>query len=309
MDCSEYVDKFLSAHADGELASRERRLADSHVGGCTACRTRLAEERSLKVLVRQHTNIVKVPAEVHLRIRAAIGEMTDPNFIGRNLSTRGQDSDRRFLWPMRQTHVWAPIAAAAAVLLFLAVYSGRSGTPAPATQFHPVPVFDLAIIKYDSLTRYFVPNVPSDRNGTDFAWVMDRRDSGQPDAGMREDIGRSYSEADMPDDLFNFAPTGYQVSGGRLDRLTDGRPVTYTLYRGSRDAILDIGLKDPEMSAPVGAVYWIGMHSFYEYKGYSFCLTLSSPGHFVSITLTRAPLTELIRDVAMADALATSDDQ
>jgi hypothetical protein len=308
MDCSEYVDKFLSAHADGELASRERRLAENHVGGCPACRTRLAEERSLKVLVPQHTNIVKVPAEVRLRIRAAIGEMADPNFIGRNFTAREQDSDRRFLWEVRQTRVWAPIAAAAAVLLFLAVYSGRSGTPAPATQFHPVPVFDLAITKYDSLASYFVPNVPSDRNGSDFAWVMDR-ESGQPDAGMREDIGRSYSEADMPDDLFNFDPAGYQLSGGRLDRLADGRPVTYTLYRGGGDAILNIGLKDPRMSAPVGAVYWIGMRSFYQYKGYSFCLTFSPPGHFVSITLTRAPLTELIRDVAMADALAIGDDR
>jgi len=308
MDCREYVDKLVSAHADGALTPRERRLAESHLGTCPACRTRLAEERSLKVLVRQHANIVKVPAEVRLRIRAAIGEMADPSFIGRNSTPHTQDSSPRFLWPARQTRVWAPIAAAAALLLFLAVYSGRSGTPGPAAQFHPVPVFDLAIAKYDSLARDFVPNVPSDRNGSDFAWVMDR-EGARPDAGMREDIERSYSEANMPDDLFNFEPAGYRLGGGRLDHLADGRPVTYTLYRGRGDAILDIDLKDPQMSAPMGAVYWIGMRSFYQYKDYSFCLTFSQPGHFVSITLTRAPLTELIRDVAMADALTTGDER
>lgn len=308
MDCNEYVDKFLSAHADGELTSRERRFAENHLGGCPACRTLLAEERSLKVLVRQHTNVAKVPAEVRLRIRAAIGEMAGPNFVAPRPISRGQESARHFLLPVPQMRVWAPIAAAAVVLLSLAVYCGRSGTPVAAARFHPVPAFDLAIAKYDSLSRDFVPNVPNDSDGSDFAWVMDR-ESTQPDTGMREDIGRFYSEADMPDDLFNFDPAGYQLSGGRLDRLSDGRPVTYTLYRRGGDAILDVGLKDPQMSAPVGAVYWLGMRSFYQYKGYSFCLTFFPPGHAVSITLTRAPLSELIRDVALADAIAIGDDR
>jgi hypothetical protein len=90
--------------------------------------------------------------------------------------------------------------------------------------------------------------------------------------------------------------------------LPDGRPVTYTLYRRGPESILSLDLKDSQMSAPVGAVYWLGMRSFYEYKGYSLCVTFDSQYHSVSITVTRAPLTDLIRDIALSDAVATGSD-
>jgi hypothetical protein len=302
MDCSEYLDKFLSPHADGELTARERRKAEDHLEGCGPCRARMAEERSFKVLVREHAGMVRVPAEVRLKIRAAIGEMAEP-FAGRS-----QSKQRRPILPSRRMGTWIPLAAAATLLLCIGIYARHSMGLSPAAELHPVPAFDLAIAKYDSFVRDFVPNVPADRDGSDLAWVVDR-DNAEPEIAMRDDVGRSYAEADMPNDLYDFDNTGFQLGGGRLDHLADGRPVTYTIYRRADDTILNVDLKDPSMSAPVGAVYWLGMHSFYNYKGYSFCLTFHQPGHFVSITLMRAPVAELIRNVALADAVATEGEQ
>jgi len=299
--CAEYIHSFVSAHADGELTAGERRIADDHIASCLSCRTRFAEERSLKALVRQHSNIMRVPAEVRLRIRAAIGEMAEP-------SPTARTSERRFGTFVRQARVWAPLAAAACLLVFLGVYSGHQMTETPATSFHAVPAFDLAISKYDSFARDFVPNVPTERDGTDLAWVMDRNNV-EPRDEMRGEVGRSYAEADMPDDLYNFDAAGYVLDGGRVDRLADGRPATYTLYHREDRAILNIDLKNPQMSAPVGAVYWLGMRSFYRYKGYSFCVTFHQPGYVVSITLSREPLTELIRAVALSDVVATGSDR
>jgi Putative zinc-finger len=301
MDCQDYVNKYLSAHADGELTPYALRRVEEHLGGCRACRGRLADERSVKALVRQRITIVKVPAEVRLRIRAAIGESGEAAASHGRLAALTEAGRSAMVQRMR---VWAPIAAAASLLVFLGLYSIGPGSRSRAPEFGTVPNFDLAIAKYNSFTRDFVPNVPNDRDGTELAWVMDR-DNDQPAVEMRGEIGRSYAEADMPDNLYNFDAAGYQLDGGRIDQLADGRPVTYTMYRGGPEPILSVDLKDPHMSAPLGAVYWLGMSSFYRYKGYSFCLTFDSAGHFVSITLTRAPLTSLIRDIALADVVAS----
>jgi Putative zinc-finger len=304
MNCSEYVNKYLSAHADGELTARELRRAEEHLGGCGSCRGRLADEGSLKAQVRRNVNIVKVPAEVRLRIRAAIGEVGEPIAARGNQAIR-TESGRSAL--VRRMRVWAPVAAAASLLAFVALYSFGIGTRTPTAQVQPVPAFDLAIAKYDAFERDFVPNVPNDQNGSELAWVMDR-DNTHPVIEMRGEVGRSYAAANMPDDLYNFDATGYRLDGGRIDRLPDGRPVTYTLYRRGPDSILSLDLKDSHMSAPIAAVYWLGMRSFYEYKGYSLCLTFDSQDHFVSITVTRAPLTDLIRNIALADAVATGSE-
>jgi hypothetical protein len=60
------------------------------------------------------------------------------------------------------------------------------------------------------------------------------------------------------------------------------------------------------MSAPIGAVDWLGTRSFYIYKGYTICLTFYPAGHFVSILVTRMPIRQLLRDVASTDTLIIS---
>jgi hypothetical protein len=320
VDCREYIGEHLSAHADGELTASVRRSVEAHLTGCAACQARLADERALKALLRQHAGIVKAPADVRLRIRAALGEMVGPNFGGRRsgpheafarerpFSDARADLTRRIVAQARQARVWVPIFAAATLVAFAVMLSGRTG------QAPTEPAFDLAIVKYDSFARNFTPNVPADAyssgSGSYYAWVVGT------DSNRRVwdtlDVADSYIRAKMPDDLYNFDASGYLLDGGRLDHLPDGRPVTYTLYRSNgsnNDVILNICLKDPRMRLPVGAIYWFETHSFYQYKGYSFCVTFYPTGHFVSIVVTRAPVTELIHEVALAEAANTGDSQ
>jgi hypothetical protein len=59
------------------------------------------------------------------------------------------------------------------------------------------------------------------------------------------------------------------------------------------------------MMLPVGAISWIETHSFYQYRGYSLCVTFYPTGHFVSIVVARIPVTQLVRIVALAEEAST----
>jgi hypothetical protein len=107
--------------------------------------------------------------------------------------------------------------------------------------------------------------------------------------------------------LLDFSAAGYQIAGGRVDHLPNGRLVTYTLYQSDAGQILSLCFSDPSMSAPIGAVEWLGMRSFYTYKGYSICLSFYPAGHFVSILVSRMPLHELLSNVASADTTLISE--
>src|SRR5215831_12843530 len=74
MNCDEYVAQFLSADADDQLSAAERHLVEEHLHGCDQCRARLSEELALKASIRRHMGTAKAPADVRLRIRAALGE-------------------------------------------------------------------------------------------------------------------------------------------------------------------------------------------------------------------------------------------
>jgi len=92
MNCQEYIERFLSAHADNELRGRERRAANDHVGGCGACRARLADERKLKELIRTRIRVARAPSDVRLRIQAALEETPEGGVAERK--RLHQDADR-----------------------------------------------------------------------------------------------------------------------------------------------------------------------------------------------------------------------
>jgi anti-sigma factor RsiW len=309
LDCREYISEYLAGHADGELAPLARRGADEHVSGCPICRAQLIEARALKAMVRQGAAIVKTPADLKSRIRGALDE-----------------ADRRAAAPwtarlaelfapfraaasrVREPLIWAPagLAAVIAIAILAAIAVPRRGLIATPP---PVPEFELAISRFQQFQHDFVPNVPAEayenQTGAVYAWVINRdpvhRVTDEADSDAFNDLARSYRSANLPDDLFDFAQAGYTITGGRVDQLPDGQPIAYTLYEGAAGEIVSLCFYDPTMAAPIGALNWLGLRSFYEYKGYSICLSFYPTGHFISILITRMPVTQLMRDVAFAD--------
>lgn len=61
VDCTTYIEKYLSAHVDGELSAAELRDAEEHLAGCVNCRVRFAEERAVKALLRERAAMLRTP--------------------------------------------------------------------------------------------------------------------------------------------------------------------------------------------------------------------------------------------------------
>ncbi len=97
----------------------------------------------------------------------------------------------------------------------------------------------------------------------------------------------------MPDDLLDLSPAGYHWPAPAPNACPTDVPITYTLYESESGSILSICYPDAAMAAPVGAINWLGMRSFYRYKGYSICMSFYPAGHFVSILVSRMPVTAL----------------
>ncbi|HJU28915.1 MAG TPA: hypothetical protein VJ718_07080, partial [Candidatus Binataceae bacterium] len=253
--------------------------------------------------------------DVRLRIRAALGEMSERASEVRRAGfwsigasrPEGKRSLTRVKNAARKLYIGVP--ALAALLIVALIVSGRihTSTRTTTTAIQPIRQFDFAINQFQQMADDFVPNVPVDAfnssQGIYYAWVVNASNR-QPDE--RLDLSRSYSELNMPSDLYNFAESGYRVAGGRFEHLADGRPVSYTLYRGPDGALMNICIVNPHMEMPVGASYWVGMHSFYSYKHYSLCVTFDPTGRFVSILISRQPLINLVRDVTLAEAEVTA---
>lgn len=323
MTCQTYIENYLAAHVDSELDGHEHRLADEHIASCFSCRERFISERQLKTLIRTHSVVAKVPADVRLRIRAALGEQAlgeeraadsrpaaRPAFADRAFTDRGGRS--QVAARLRSTRIAIPIAALGALILTLSFVAGhvRKGIVTP--QVPPTQLFDLAVNKFDAFGSSFVANATDqDARGhgdSYYAWVMDR-DSGSPAAGEVADLARSYREANVPEEIYDFRAAGYGLYGGRIDpsaglpamQTTRNDQVTYTLYRGQKGQILSVCLHAPGFAAPIGASYWVGPHTFYQYKGYSICLTFHPQGHFVSMLVAREPVINLLSDVTASD--------
>jgi hypothetical protein len=322
--CLEYISEYLAAHADNELTPSQLRDADEHVSRCAACRMRLAREHVLKQMIRQNTRPLRTPAALRLKVRAALNDNASASAaniaIGRRPARHygGDKSDRVpslrvASRRLRQSRAWIPLGLTGSLMILLALLAGHSMRHAVAAADASVPAFDVAIGKYLQFQQAFVSNVPPEayhsQDGVVYAWVEERDpvhrvvDDDSPDSA---DISRSYHEVNMPDDLLDFSAAGYRIAGARVDHLPNGGLVTYTMYQGEAGAILSLCFSDPTMAAPVGAAEWLGMRSFYTYKGYSICLSFYPTGHFVSILVTRMPMRQLLREVAGTDTMVVS---
>ena len=284
MNCEEYITDYLSAHADGELTPEERRAAERHLGtgpadGCAACRKRLAEERVLKTLVRRQAVRLKAPQEIQARINAALDRL--------DRESAPRRAGIAVLRELKRPRTWAPLAAAA--MLFVVLLAGgvlpgmrRSSQQSLHKVAGAIPssqALDEAVYSYETFETAFRPNVPS---------------------ASLSAITVAYGSAAMPDLMWNFQFAGYGVVGGRIDRLPNGDPVTYTLYHGRNSDILITCYKAGDFAVPPGAVGEVHGHLLYEYKGYSICVAVSKQGRFIYVLTTSEPLDELRHDISLA---------
>lgn len=329
LDCREYISQYLAAHVDGELTAQEQHCADDHLAKCSACRARLAEERSLKALIRREAGIVRTPPDVRMRIRAALGDVAETTFHrepNRAASASREDTVIRDgsarhrtgaafsgLTRSSRNRLLAAVGGAAMLVVAIGIFANRGVPRGGTAATQVVPAFDMAIGKYLAMERNFKPNVPpeayTNTDGAVYAWVQNREPVERIATSATDtfdDVSRAYREMSMPDDLLDLSPAGYRLAGGRAETLSDGRPITYTLYTSDSGAILSIDYPDAAMAAPIGAVNWVGMRSFYEYKGYSICMSFYPAGHFVSILVSQMPVSQLLNDVAAADATVAS---
>ena len=276
MDCGTYIENYLSAHADGELAGEELRAADEHVKGCAECREALEAERALKRLLHDHLTTLKTPTQVRDRIMNALDREQ-----AASASETAARAGSRLRWLRPQ--VWIPAAIAA--LLLIAVTRLKTVTPPGHEESTPleevtateaVPIFDLAAHHLDSFQRKFEPNVPS---------------------GSAGEISNAYMDHKMPGYLWNFGPEGYKMMGGRLEPLPDGQIAALTYYRGEKGSILCTYMHY-DGPFPGGAVNQGGEHTFYVYKGYSICLSKYPQGNFICLLITRRPMPEFIQTVS-----------
>ncbi len=271
MDCGTYIEKYLSAHVDGELSADELRAAEEHLAGCANCRARYAEERAVKTLTRERAQMLRMPAMVRGSILAAL----DAADSAERARDRSQSSDRdgRRRSAMRRARLWIPVAlAAAAMFAFVMIRSGS--TPA-----HAIPPFDVAIDNYSQFADHFEPNVKSNSPA---------------------DISDAYLDHQLPGFLWNFQPSGYKLIGGRLDHLRDGSPVAFTIYRGDTGTILCTYMKARGFEPPSGATRVIGGHNYYDYRGYRICLSYPHGG-FICVLVSRRAMNEFVQDIVASE--------
>jgi len=287
VNCEEYITNYLSAHADGELTREEELAVAQHLGsgpadGCAMCRSRLAEERLLKALIKRQASTIKTPKELQARINAALDRLdrrSAPRRIGIAVVRE-----------LGRPRIWVPLAAAAMLFVVLLAAGGLSGlyrgTRPASNGVSAIPAseaLDQAVYSYETFETAFRPTVPS---------------------YSLSEIAMAYGSAEMPDLMWNFQFAGYGVVGGRIDTLPDGNPVTYTLYHGRNSDILCTRYKASDFAVPPGAVGEIHGHLLYEYKGYSLCVTVSEKGHFICVLITSEPMDRLRHDISLARAFS-----
>jgi hypothetical protein len=287
VNCEEYITNYLSAHADGELTPEEEHAVVEHLGsspsdGCAVCWARLAEERELKMLIKRQAATVRTPQEVRARIDAALDR------LDRGLGPRSVGAV--VVRELGRPRTWIPLAAAAVLIVALFVGGGlpgiHRGTRPPGNGVSAIPASDAldeAVYSYETFETAFRPNVPSHSLAA---------------------IATAYGEAEMPDLMWNFQFAGYGVVGGRIDRLPDGNPVTYTLYHGRNSDILCTRYKASDFAVPPGAIGEIHGHLLYKYQGYSLCVTVSEQGRFICVLTTSEPMDQLRHDISLARAFS-----
>ncbi len=258
MDCNEYIERCLSAHADGELAPDDTRAAEEHLSGCDRCRAALAAERETKTLIRNRLARPAAPPAVVARIHVALD------------GAAGQKSMRARI---RVPWIWIPAAIAAAVAITIAMSRGNFWL------YGSVPLFDQATAKLADFQTDFAPNVPSAS-----ALILHQSyEAAQMPSGAWNFTNSGF---ELAGGRVDSTPDGRRVPY-TLFRGPANELILCMRFKGG-----------VAMTIPRGALMQMAGHSFYRYRGMSLCLTVGPNQRFTCILASAMPIERFERIVA-----------
>jgi hypothetical protein len=115
----------------------------------------------------------------------------------------------------------------------------------------PNPIFDGAIATFQKSEQNFTPNIPS---------------------ASADQLAASFITQFGVPMAWDFSSLGLSEAGGRIVKEADGTTVGYSMYKGSRGALMCIIYRDDAFHYPPGGQLVKGIH-VYQYKGYSIAAT------------------------------------
>jgi hypothetical protein len=199
--------------------------------------------------------------DIHREDGAAAGALSTAEAAPANLS-------RYVARTSFSTRAAFPLAISFSILALVFALKGASET------FARIPDFDLAIKNYERSLTEFRPNVPS---------------------SSIETVLTAYVENGMPAYMWDFGREGFKLVGGRLERLSDGTPLTYTWFRGAKGGVMCM-FRQTDGFNPPSATHEEHHHLlFYEYRGFSVCLiNVGGYGNFISVIVAAMPMERFV---------------
>jgi len=201
MSCQE-IRGLLHAFLDDELDPVRSLSVQSHLDACPVCARELADQRSLRVVLRDESLYYRTPEGLENRVRAALASQ---GAIGRGTV---RPAAGRALLGMRWA--WLPAGVAAALLAVTVVTIGRFGTAPPGSIADDSLGQEVVASHVRSLMASHLTDVPSSDQHTVKPWFNGRLDFSPP--------------------VKDLAGEGFALIGGRLDYLA-GRPVAALVYQ------------------------------------------------------------------------------
>jgi anti-sigma factor RsiW len=233
LDHRHYIERYLGAAEEDELSAPERRTVLDHVTNCEQCRIVLAFENNTRELVQKNLRVVRAPDALRQQIAASL-----------DAADRAEARTPRTRTLVSRS---IPIAAVALAATLAAIIFNFNFRMQPTDN----PAFDAAIASYVDSEKQFVPTVGV-KSSDELAIAL-------------------INQFGVPL-VWDFSAIDLTSRGGRIDKLPDGNPFAYSLYKGAKGSLLCIITRKEGFHFPPGDKVVKGIH-LYSYRGYSVAAT------------------------------------